>query len=79
MHMIHGYSGWSWMLILMIIYLLVLFSIGVYLIRYFVYGSKKQQKTPIDILNEQLVKGELNEEDYDRLKLSYEMKHKRGD
>lgn len=67
MHMIHGYGGWSWMLVFMIIYLFALISIGVYLIRYFVYGSKKQKK-PIDILNEQLVKGELSEEDYDRLK-----------
>ncbi|MGJ9384630.1 SHOCT domain-containing protein [Salipaludibacillus sp. CF4.18] len=68
MHMIHGYGGWSWMMIFMIINLVVLFSIGVYLIRYLVRGSKKQKKEPIDILNEQLVKGELNEEDYDRMK-----------
>lgn len=68
MHMIYGYGGWSWMMIFMIIYLFALISIGVYLIRYFVYGSKKQKNNPIDILNEQLVKGELSEEDYDRLK-----------
>lgn len=68
MHMIHGYGGWSWMLIFMIIYLFALISVGVYLIRYLVYGSKKQKNNPIDILNEQLVKGELSEEDYDRLK-----------
>jgi len=65
--MIDGYGGWSWMMTFMIIYLLILLSIGVYLIRYFVHGTKKQKNT-IDMLNEQLIKGEISEEDYDRLK-----------
>ena len=67
MHMIQGYGGWSWMMVFMIIYLLALLSVGVYLIRYFIHGPKKP-KNAIDLLNEQLVKGELSEEDYDRLK-----------
>jgi len=61
--MIHGYGGWSWMMNFMILYLLALISVWVYFIR----GPKKP-KNALDLLNEQLVKGELSEDEYDRLK-----------
>ncbi|SES26997.1 SHOCT domain-containing protein [Salisediminibacterium halotolerans] len=62
-----GHGPPIWILLIMLVYLLLLAGIGIYLIRYFLKGSKNQ-KSALDILNEQLAKGEISEDDYDRLK-----------
>lgn len=70
MNIVHGYSMSFGMILIMIIYLLSLFGVGVYFIRYFIKGSQKQNKQSYEILNEQFVKGEISEETYERLKRS---------
>lgn len=69
MHMMGngGGFGFGWMPLFMLIYLIVLVVIAALLIRYFTGGTKRG-KSAIDLLNEQLARGEISEEDYDRLK-----------
>ncbi|ADH97856.1 SHOCT domain-containing protein [Salisediminibacterium selenitireducens] len=69
MHMMGGGGpgGFWWMPVMMGVYVLILIILAVVLIRSFTKGSGKG-KSAIDILNEQLARGEISEEDYDRLK-----------
>jgi len=66
MHMLHGYGGSFWSMILMIIFWVGLISLGIYLITSFINDGIK--KTPLQITKERLAKGEINEIEYERIK-----------
>jgi len=68
MHMMHGYGiGSFWSMLLMIGFWIGLFSLGVYLLTNFITGGKKKP-SPLEILHERLAKGEIDEDEYERLK-----------
>jgi len=62
MHMMHGSC---WPIILMIIFWIGLFSLGVFLLSNIVSGANK--KTTSQIIKERLTKGEIDEAEYERL------------
>lgn len=63
--MMHGY-GSVWSMILMIIFWIGLFSLGIYLLLNFINGGNR--KTALLIIKERLAKGEIDEMEYERLK-----------
>lgn len=65
MHMMHGYGSF-WSMIMMIIFWVGLISLGIFLITNFISGGNK--KTSINIIQERLAKGEIDETEYERLK-----------
>jgi len=73
--MMHGMYGNG--LILMIVFWVVLIGLGIYLLTRFINGNNKNSKnneainnkqTPLQILQERLVRGEIDKEEYERLK-----------
>lgn len=66
MHFMHGY-GSIWPMIIVFLIWVCLIIIGSYLISLYVHGGHK--KTNLDILKERLAKGEIDEKEYERLKL----------
>ncbi|TMN23344.1 SHOCT domain-containing protein [Lentibacillus cibarius] len=64
MHMM-GYGSY-WPMIMMAIIWIGLIVVAVVLIANFVNGGRKQR--PLEIAKERLAKGEISEEEYDRLK-----------
>jgi len=79
----HGGNGMHWMhtygngygIIWMILFWILLLSIVVYLIVKIIKSSKKelpqpteQKQTPLHILQERLVRGDIDEAEYERLK-----------
>lgn len=73
MHMMHGY-GSMWPMILMVIFWIGIISFGVYLITNFVQGNSK--RTPLQIINKRLAKGEIDASEYERLKSMIEQDEK---
>lgn len=65
MHMMHG-VGSIWAMILMIVFWLGLFSFGIFLVKNFINAGNK--KMPLEIIQERLAKGEIDETEYTRLK-----------
>jgi len=65
MHMMHGYGSF-WSMIMMIIFWVGLISLGIFLITNFISGGNK--KTSLNIIQERLAKGEIDETEYERLK-----------
>jgi len=65
MHMMHGYGSF-WSMILMIIFWVGLISFGIFLITNFINGGNKN--TSLNIIQERLAKGEIDETEYERLK-----------
>ncbi len=65
MHMMHGYGSF-WSMLIMIIFWTGLISFGVFLITYFINGRNK--KTSLQIIQERLAKGEIDEIEYERIK-----------
>ncbi|WP_163970457.1 SHOCT domain-containing protein [Oceanobacillus halotolerans] len=65
MHFMYGH-GSIWPMILMVVFWIGLLVIGFYLIAKYVNGDRKQN--PEAILKERLAKGEIDEEEYVRLK-----------
>jgi len=62
-----GFYGVPWMMLGMIIFWIVLFVIGFFLIKSFI-SEKPRQLDSLELLNIRLVKGEITEEEYIRLK-----------
>jgi len=73
MHMMYGYCS-IWPMILMIVFWAGLISLGVFLMSRFVNGGNRQ--TPLQILRERLAKGEINENEYERLKTTIKQNKK---
>lgn len=71
MHMTHGY-GTMWSSPWILIFCIILFGLGIYLITTFLHNGKKEKdkeiETPLKILQERLAKGEIDEAEYERLK-----------
>jgi len=65
MPMGHGYGSF-WTMAIMIVFWLGLTSLGIILIVNFIRGDRK--RSPIDILQERLAKGDISIDDYERLK-----------
>lgn len=65
MHMMHG-MGSIWSMVFMIIFWVGLISFGIFLITNFINGGNK--KTPLEVIQERLAKGEIDEAEYERLK-----------
>jgi len=69
--MMHGIYGYG--LIWMFVFWLILIAIGVYLLVKFIKGdnksSKNNEKAPLQILQSRLVKGEIDETEYEYLKI----------
>jgi len=65
MHMMHGYGSF-WSMIMMVIFWVGLISLGIFLITNFINGGNK--KTSLNIIQERLAKGEIDETEYERLK-----------
>ncbi|MFD2132187.1 SHOCT domain-containing protein [Pseudogracilibacillus auburnensis] len=65
MHMMHGYGSFLSM-IMMIIFWVGLISFGIFLIKNFINGGNK--KTSLQIIQERLAKGEIDETEYERIK-----------
>jgi putative membrane protein len=62
-----GFYGISWTMLGMVIFWVILFVIGFFLIKSFIY-EKPRQLDSLELLNIRLVKGEITEEEYIRLK-----------
>lgn len=65
MHMMHGYGSF-WSMIMMVIFWVGLISLGIFLVTNFINGGNK--KTSLNIIQERLAKGEIDETEYERLK-----------
>src|SRR5699024_3335836 len=76
--MMHGIYGYG--LIWMFVFWLILIAIGVYLLVKFIKGdnksSKNNEKEPLQILQSRLVKGEIDETEYEYLKIILKKKQK---
>ncbi len=68
MHMWNGLGGWNWMMGLMGLIWIALIVLGFYLVYVFINGKGARRSDPLDILKERLARGEITEEEYDRLK-----------
>lgn len=71
MHWFNGYPGFlgGGMMIGMFLFWGLLIFLGFYLMKNYINGNNNTTKSnPIDILKERLAKGEITEEEYDRLK-----------
>lgn len=64
MHMMHGYGSF-WSMIMMIFFWVGLISLGIFLITNFINGGNKNT---LNIIQERLAKGEIDETEYERLK-----------
>lgn len=63
-----GFQGGGMMMIGMIIFWGLLISLGIYFLATFQNGKNVKNRTYIDILKERLARGEITEEEFDRLK-----------
>lgn len=69
MHHMYGY-GSIWPMIIMTIFWAGLIGLGIYLIINYINGSHKQTEDdkPLQILQERLARGEIDVEEYERLR-----------
>lgn len=63
-----GFQGSGTMIISMFIFWGLLLVLGFYLIKSFVNGNRNTDQDSLAILKNRLAKGEITEEEYDRLK-----------
>lgn len=64
-----GFQGGGIMMVGMFLFWGVLIFLGFYLMKNYMNGNQKTTKTdPLEILKERLAKGEITEEEYERLK-----------
>lgn len=64
----YGFQGGGMMMFGMFIFWGLLILLGFYLLKNYLNGSNHSNQNPLNILNERFVKGEISEEEYDRLK-----------
>lgn len=60
-------SGFPWMMFLMLIFWVVLIVAGIFLVRNFV-ADKPRNHDALEMLKMRLIKGEISEEEYERIK-----------
>ncbi|WP_458411934.1 SHOCT domain-containing protein [Schinkia sp. CFF1] len=63
-----GFQGGGMMMMGMLLFWGILIFLGVYFLKTFLNGKNPKSEAHTDILKERLARGEITEEEYDRLK-----------